>query len=216
MSATSPCIPCCPTPQSVNVPGAPGGNGTNGTNGVNAFTLTAADFTVPAIGGSVTVTVANSTWMVIGQILIMTGPANFLITAIPSTTTVTLTFLGYPGDVAPAVAILTGTKVSPAGLRGGSTFLYTSTAANLSLTDFMDVIEVTADNKTITLPTAIGRTGKVFTVKQSAVYASGTLVNTTGGQTIDGSATKTIAVTNGFAIVVSNGSNWLLLANKLT
>jgi hypothetical protein len=198
------------------VPGEQGADGDNGIDGVNAFTLTTADFTVPAIGGSVTISVADSSWMIIGQILIIAGPANFLITAIPGATSVTLTFLGYPGDVAPAVGILTGAKVSPAGLRGGSTYLYQSTAASLALTDYMDVVEVTADNKTMTLPTAVGRSGKVFIVKQSAAYTSGTLISPSGGQTIDGAANKTIAVTNGYICIVSNGANWLMLFNKLT
>lgn len=216
MSATSPCTPCCPSPQTVNVPGVQGAAAIDGLNGVNAFTLTTTDFAVPNVGSTVTITVANSSWMVIGQIVVVAGPANFLVTALPTLLSATLQFLGYPGDVSPATAVLTGAKVAPAGLRGGGTIYYTSTGANLTLTDYMDFVEVTADNKTITLPTAVGRTGKMYEIKQTAVYASGTVINTTGGQTIDGSATKTIAVTNGFATVVSNGANWLLLANKLT
>lgn len=213
---TAPCTPCCSTPQVVNVPGVPGGNGVTPTNGINALSITSANFTVPAVGATVTVNVDSSLWYVVGQIVIATGPANFSVSAIPTSTSVTLTFLGYPGDIAPASVIASGATIAPAGQRGGSTVYYTSTAASIGLTAFMDVIEVTADNKTMTLPSAVGIAGKIYTIKQSAVYASGTLVATSGGQTIDGAANKTIAVTNGFIVVVSNGANWVMLANKLT
>jgi hypothetical protein len=209
MSATSPCTPCCPTSQVVNVPGGPGTDGGDGTNGVDAFTLLTADMpVVPAIGSTVTVAVANSSWMVVDQIVIVTGPANFKVTALPGTTSATLEFLGYPGDVAPGTAILTGAKVSPAGLRGGGTLYYTTTAASIALTDFMDFIEVTADGKTMTLPTAVGRAGKVFTIKQTAAATAGTTIATAGGQTIDGLSTFIVQSQNDFVSVISNGANW--------
>lgn len=215
MSATSPCVPCgCPTPQVTNVPGVPGGNGTNGVNGVNAFTLTTADFTVPARDGvtTVTVSVADSSWMIVGQILIMTGPGNFIITAIPGPTSVTVLFLGYPGDVSPASAILNGSKVSPSGQRGGSTVYYTSTAADVTANAFMDVIEITGATKTVTLPTAVGIAGKIYTIKLTA--ASTGTVACTGGQSIDGSATYALSAQYKYVQVVSNNVGWLIIGKN--
>ena len=213
MSATSPCVPCCSTPQVVNTPGTEGPAGTNGSNGINAFTtVTGGGFTVPAVGSTVTAPVANSGWCVVGQNVIVTGPANFLVTAVPSSVSVTLEFLGYPGDVAPTTVIAAGAELSPAGQKGGTTTYVTFTGVNLTLGPFNDTVLVDVDGKTITLPTAVGIQGKIYTVKQTAAFAAGTIINTTGGQTIDGVATKTIGAQNGVFQVQSDGTNWQVLS----
>jgi microcystin-dependent protein len=50
--------------------GIPAGqNGAQGIQGVNACTLSSADFTVPAVGSSVTATVQDASWVVVGQML---------------------------------------------------------------------------------------------------------------------------------------------------
>lgn len=127
MSATTPCTPCCTTPQTVNIPGAQGPQGGNGTNGQNAFTLTTADFVVPAVASPVTVSVASSLPFVIGQKVIVgqgpgaalagPGPGTFQVLTIPSVASLQLTFLGYSGDVAPGQTISSGAVVSPAGVQ---------------------------------------------------------------------------------------------------
>lgn len=214
MSATSPCVPCCPTVQVTNIPGPEGADGTNGSNGINAFTVvTGGGFNVPnAVGGSASIPVANSQWATIGQYIIVQGPANFLITAVPTTTSITGTFLGLPGDVNTSTAIAAGATVSPAGQRGADSLFVASTAVNATLNAYQDVMLVTVDNKTITLPTAVGIQGKVYTIKQTATYSSGTTIATTGGQTIDGASTKTIGATNGAYTVISDGANWQIIA----
>ena len=87
---------CCPESETFNVPGAEGASGTNGTNGVDgagAFTLTTEAFVVPAIAGAVVVTVANSTWMVTGMNLFIAGAGYFVVTGVPDSTHVALTYL---------------------------------------------------------------------------------------------------------------------------
>ena len=49
--------------------GPAGATGPAGTTGENANTLTVASFTVPAIGATVTVSVADTGWIVVGQML---------------------------------------------------------------------------------------------------------------------------------------------------
>jgi hypothetical protein len=49
-----------------------GGTGPPGVPGVNACTLSTANFTVPPVGGTVTVPVQDASWMVIGQPLSVT------------------------------------------------------------------------------------------------------------------------------------------------
>ncbi len=182
MSATTNCVPCCSTPQVTNTPGSQGLDGTDGTNGINAFAIVGGGgFVVPAIGSTVAATVDDTSWMVPGQVLIATGPANFLVSGTPpSATSVTLEFLGYPGDVNAGTTIAAGALLSPAGLRGGSTLAVRASAVSTALTAFDDVLLLTADAKTATLPTAVAITGKVYTVKQT-VATSGTVATT--GQT---------------------------------
>jgi hypothetical protein len=152
MSILSDCCPPCPT-VNVNTPGSPGTNGADGADGadgVNAFTLTTANFTLPAISGNIPVNVANSSWMVIGQNLFIsdgTTQGNFEVVSLPTSSSVQLEFLGYPGDGTPGMAIVAGALVSPAGLEGvaaptpantpaigsGSAYSLTATPALLNL-----------------------------------------------------------------------------------
>lgn len=120
MPATQPCVPsCCSTSLPVQIPGIAGDDGLDGSNGIDAFTATTQNFIVPAVGAQVGVSVGNSSWMVVGQNVIVTGPANFVVAATPTTTSATLTFLGYPGDVVPNTVIGAGATVAPAGQLGG-------------------------------------------------------------------------------------------------
>lgn len=70
------------------------------------------------------------------------------------------------------------------------------------------VIEATSGTFTVTLPTAIGITGRIYVVKNTG---AGTItVATTGGQTIDGGATVSLTQ-NLFTMVQSNGANWIVI-----
>lgn len=140
MPEASSCQPCCTTPTTVNVPGvagADGADGAAGSAGVSAFTVTTADFIVPAVGATVIVSVANSTWMVVGQKIFVggdinagsgTGGAYFTVSSKPGTTSVVLEFLGYEDDVAVATVFDSGSGVSPGGTQPNAT-----TASNLSI-----------------------------------------------------------------------------------
>lgn len=122
-SSATPCTPCCVTTQNVQVPGVAGAAGTDGTagaNGVSAYTVTTADFTVPAVGATVLVSVGNSSWMVVGQPIFTQGPANFVVSSKPNTSSVVLTFQGFEDDVAPTTVISAGAGVSPGGMQASA------------------------------------------------------------------------------------------------
>ena len=121
------CQPCATVPP-VNVPGAPGNDGAPGapgTPGVNAFTIVTTGFIIPALMNNVTVDVANTSWMTIGQVLVIQGPANFRVMSIPSTTSVVLQFLSNPGDLPSGSAIGANATVSASGF-GESAFTFTT------------------------------------------------------------------------------------------
>lgn len=124
MSATTPCVPCCSTPITTNVPGPVGPNGTpgtNGTNGINAFTFTTGNFVVPALGSNVTVNVGISSWAAVGQaVYISNGTATadiYSVASVPSSTSLTLTYLNYTTNTNTGNTVNSGAEVSPGGFQ---------------------------------------------------------------------------------------------------
>lgn len=126
MPGSESCQPCCATSTTVNVPGvagADGAAGAAGAPGINAFTILTADFTIPAVGVSDTITVQNSQWMVVGQKIYIgeagLGGAYFDVAAVPTTTTASVTTLGYEDDIAPGLAFTAANLpgVSPGGTQ---------------------------------------------------------------------------------------------------
>lgn len=118
--STGSCCNTCPTPETVQVPGPQGDDGTSGadgTNGVNAFTITTDTFVVPAIGANVTVDVADSSWMGVGQSIFIPGAGYFEVVTIPSAVTVQLEYLDYEVNTNAAAVIAIGTIVTPGGLQ---------------------------------------------------------------------------------------------------
>lgn len=111
----------CPTTlEAINIPGD---GALPGLAGQNAYTTLTATLTIPAIGANVTATVPNAYFLAFGQDVAIgsstIGVAHFKVAAnVSSTTSVILTFLGYPGDAAPAAVLPIGSVVSPAGPWG--------------------------------------------------------------------------------------------------
>jgi hypothetical protein len=68
----------------------------------------------------------------------------------------------------------------------------------------------TSGTGTLTLPTAVGRTGKRYTVKKTDSGTS-TTVATTAAQTIDGAATAVLTAQYASITLVSTGSNWSIV-----
>jgi hypothetical protein len=69
-------------------------------------------------------------------------------------------------------------------------------------------IECTANSFTVTLPTAVGITGREYIIKNSG---TGTItLATTSSQTIDGITTQTIEQYNSIT-VKSNNANWIII-----
>lgn len=83
------------------------------------------------------------------------------------------------------------------------TAAYTATAA-----DSVILADATSAATTITLPTAVGVTGKTYTVKRVNTNGNAVTVGTTSGQTIDGATTYVLASPQASVEVVSDGANW--------
>lgn len=81
-----------------------------------------------------------------------------------------------------------------------------STNANIVLNDFVIVVIQSCN---ITLPTAVGISGKYFIIKYTGT--SGNLnILTTSSQLIDNDSTLTLTKTNSSVTLISNGTKWLI------
>ena len=81
----------------------------------------------------------------------------------------------------------------------------------LTVSDGVILADATTAGFTLTLPTAVGITGKVFDLKKIDSSANVVTVATTASQTIDGSSTLSISVQWDSFTVVSNGANWSII-----
>lgn len=86
--------------------------------------------------------------------------------------------------------------------RSVSNISTNTTLAAVSKTDYAYFVTGTT---TTTMPTAVGNTNR-YTIKNTG--ANTVTVDTTGGQTIDGSATASLPTPNTSIDLISDGSNW--------
>lgn len=108
-------------------------------------------------------------------------------------------------DGSPAKATVTGETV----LNGAFTVAYRAISAARTLDATDHVVNCTANTFTVTLPTAVGVTGRRYQIKNSG---TGTItIACNGTQTIDGAATKSLATQYSSISVVSNGANWIIV-----
>lgn len=90
---------------------------------------------------------------------------------------------------------------------GGSMKLnYLAKTANYTVTVNDYMIDCTSNTFTLTLPTAVGVTGRVYILKNSGTATTITIA-TTSSQTIDGAAPGTITTMTPLR-VISDGANW--------
>lgn len=101
------------------VPGTNGSNGTNGNDGINSYTVTDADFTMPAVAATVAgVMLVEGAWVAIGQTVFIETAGYMTVTAKASANEVTLQNTGVTGNAAPTTNIVTGSAVTPSGPVG--------------------------------------------------------------------------------------------------
>lgn len=117
------------------------------------------------------------------------------------------------GNVASGFATMTVLKSGGQFVLGGSFAVpYVAKTGTYAVTSSDNIIDCTSGTFTVTLPTAVGCAGRYYTVKNSG---SGAItVATTSSQTIDGSTTYTLASQYKYVTVVSNGANFIVIANN--
>ena len=85
--------------------------------------------------------------------------------------------------------------------------------ANYTLTEADDIVlgDATGGAFTLTLPTAAGKTGRIYMAKKTDAGANAVTLDGSGAETIDGAATLALTAAAPRAIV-SDGTNWQTVA----
>lgn len=78
------------------------------------------------------------------------------------------------------------------------------------LTDEFIVVDAGGGSRTIALPTAVGNSGKRYTIKKVDSSANAVVIDPSGAETIDGNATFTLFNITDLVEVVSNGTFWYI------
>ena len=125
--------------------GLGGFDGTDGTNGVNAFTTLTASFAQPAIGANVTISVASSAWIALGQNIYIQQAGYYTVIAIVSSTSITVTLVS-PDLVSPGATVSTNRKISPSSVADYVDPNVTSIDINQSFTSVNPALRVSGSN----------------------------------------------------------------------
>lgn len=96
---------------------------------------------------------------------------------------------------------------------GSRVFANRRVSSDTTLTgdDYWLGVTDTSVARTVTLPTAVGRVGKAFVVKDESGLAgtNAITVDGSGSETVDGSSSVSISANYGSVRLMSDGSNWL-------
>lgn len=93
--------------------------------------------------------------------------------------------------------------------RSGDSFAAVTASGTVKMRT--TVANATGGAIVMTLPTSVGLVGVRRTLKKTDASANAVTLACTGGQTIDGAATKVLAAQNAFVTVISDNANWLIV-----
>jgi len=115
------------------------------------------------------------------------------------------------GSTTSSVGNLTVTNVTITG----AAFAYVAKTAGYTVTatDYTVAANASTGALSITLPTSVGITGKVYVIKKMDSTANVVTVATTSSQTIDGATTRALSLQYDAISVQADGANWIVISN---
>ncbi len=97
-------------------------------------------------------------------------------------------------------------------IGGSVTFDYAAGGA-ITLDDTHYTYNITAASQNVTLPTAVGISGRVYIIKYSASLGTGTIVPA-AGELIDGAGNYVLTAQYKYVQVQSDGANWIIIGQN--
>ena len=87
----------------------------------------------------------------------------------------------------------------------------TTTALTLTSSHYTILCNATAAAFTITLPTAVGISGRTYNIKKTDSSGNAVLIDGNAAETIDGDLTKSLNLQNESITIQTDGSNWYVI-----
>ena len=113
------------------------------------------------------------------------------------------------GSATTSVGNLTASNLTVNGFNGA--FVAKTGAYTLAATDGTVTGNASGGAFSLTLPTSVGATGRVYTLKKIDSSANVVTVATTLSQTIDGTTTRALSLQYDAITVQSDGANWFII-----
>lgn len=175
--------------------------------------LVSPSFTTPVLGTPTSGNLANCTFPTLNQNTSGTAANLSGTPALPNgTAATTQTALDNSTKIATTAYADTAVGVETASrLKGIVTVVSVSGTYAILTTDTVIFCNASSAGFTATLPTAVGVTGKVYTIKKTDTSLNAVTVATTSSQTIDLALTSVIATPGESITVVSDNANWKLI-----
>jgi len=164
------------------------------------LTVTGSDITLTGGGNTLTLSGGNVTLTAQAGGSSVTLPSSGTLATLDGTETLTNKTLTTPTLTTPT---LNGAKLAVTTKSGA----YTATTS-----DCVILVDASAAAVTISLPTASGNTGLTYVIKKIDSSGNNVTIDPNGSETIDGSSTVTLSSQYSYRMIVSDGSNWVVVS----
>jgi hypothetical protein len=81
-------------------------------------------------------------------------------------------------------------------------------------TDHIIIGDATSSVRTISLPTAVGITGRQYIIKKKDASVNAVVIAADGSETIDGAGSVSLSMQWQVRTIVSDGANWMIISNQ--
>ena len=109
----------------------------------------------------------------------------------------------------PHTRIKVGSIIAAGSFAAGVTS--TTTALTLTSSHYTVLCNASGGTFTITLPTAVGISGRIYNIKKTDSSGNAILIDGNGVETIDGDLTKSLNLQNESITIQTDGSNWYII-----
>jgi hypothetical protein len=161
------------------------------------------------------VTMQDSSGSALG--VVTPGMAGYIYSLSNSTSTGNWAGYAFVAGTGPNGQVIWGS--SGLNMGGGTLNNYTqnlaskTSAYSITTTDYTILGNASTAAFSVTLPTSVGATGRVYVIKKVDSSANAVTVATTSSQTIDGQTTYVLSNQWGGVSVQSDGANWVIIGN---